>query len=711
MPKSHANIHVPDTCGHCSSIKTKITTTVKNKSFNLVTDDLKTNLYVYNESSYPAKIRKQIRAKVTHSPEVVAIILPESDMSCATKSMKFEPLRALLDSGGSANLVRSAAVKNLKKSKSKIPIHWNTANGKFLTDQTVNATFQLPEFTEDVTFNQPFHVCPHDLDYDLIIGRETLIALGIGIDFLERQITWNDVRVEMKDPTLFDNRKNLLSLAMQVDPRKCKESLDRALHILNAGREENPDLARAVHDCKHLDQSQRSKLLTVLQRYDDLFDGKLGLWKTEPASIELKPGSKPYHGRAYPVPHIQKALFKKELDALVNLDVLEKDSSSEWAAPSFTQPKKNPNELRFLSDFRQLNKCIIRKPYPLPKISEILKELTGLSYATALDLKMGYYTIRLNPDAQRICTIITPWGKYKYKRLPMGIMTAPDIFQNKMSDLMSHLEFVRVYLDDLLIITDGSFDDHLARLEEALLLLQDSGLKCNLTKSFFCQEQVEYLGYLLTREGIKPLPSKVKAILDLEPPKNVRGVRRVLGIIQYYRDLWDKRSHVLAPLTSLVGECGQPKNSKRKAKKFVWLPKHQEAFNEMKRIVSRAVTLAYPDFNKPFVINTDASDYQLGAVITQDGKPLAFYSRKLNSAQRNYTVTEKELLSIVETLREFRGILLGHVIKIYTDHKNLEQINSTASSQRAMRWRILMEEFGPKLVYIKGTKNTITNLE
>ena len=129
----------------------------------------------------------------------------------------------------------------------------------------------------------------------------------------------------------------------------------------------------------------------------------------------------------------------------------------------------------------------------------------------------------------------------------------------------------------------------------------------------------------------------------------------------------------------------------------------------MKQVVSREVTLAYPDFSKPFVLYTDTSDYQLGAVITQDGKPLAFYSRKLNNAQRNYTVTEKELLSIVETLREFRGILLGHKIKIFTDHKNLQQINSAASSQRAMRWQILIEEFGPKIVYIKGDDNTIAD--
>ena len=188
----------------------------------------------------------------------------------------------------------------------------------------------------------------------------------------------------------------------------------------------------------------------------------------------------------------------------------------------------------------------------------------------------------------------------------MGIMSAPDIFQNRMSDLMSHLHFVNIY--DLLIIIKDSFEDHLAKMKQVLTTLQEAGLKCNLKKSFFCQEQVEYLGYLLTRDGIKPLPNKVKAILDLEPPKKVQGIRRVLGIIQYYRDIWEKRSHVLAPLTTLVGESGKSKNSKTKPKKFKWLPVHQAAFDEMKKIVSRAVTLAYPDFNKPFVIYTDASD-------------------------------------------------------------------------------------------------------
>ena len=173
---------------------------------------------------------------------------------------KGEPLRALLDSGGSANLVRKTAVKNLKKLNSKNPVTWKTANGKFLTDQTVNVKFQLPEFTEKITVNQPFHVCPHDLDYDMIIGRETPVELGIGIDFLEKQITWKDIRVDMKDPNLFDNKENLLSLSTQVYPKKYQENLDRAMHILNAGREKESNLDNIVNTYTHLKESKRDKL-------------------------------------------------------------------------------------------------------------------------------------------------------------------------------------------------------------------------------------------------------------------------------------------------------------------------------------------------------------------------------------------------------------------------------------------------------------------
>jgi hypothetical protein len=169
--------------------------------------------------------------------------------------------------------------------------------------------------------------------------------------------------------------------------------------------------------------------------------------------------------------------------------------------------------MRTISEFRELNKCIVRKPYPIPKISTILQELEGFTYAIALDLNMGYYTIRLDPTASKMCTIIFPWGKYSYKRLPMGFGGSADIFQAQMMDLMASLEFVQAYIDDLLIITRRTLDKHLQKMETVLTRLHDAGLKVKAAKSLFCAHGIEYLGYVLTREGIKPQPKKCKRYL------------------------------------------------------------------------------------------------------------------------------------------------------------------------------------------------------
>ena len=311
---------------------------------------------------------------------------------------------------------------------------------------------------------------------------------------------------------------------------------------------------------------------------------------------------------------------------------------------------KNYQTVHFLSDFREGNKQILRKLFPLPKISTVLQELEGFTFATALDLNMGYYTIRLDPDSSKICTIIFPWGKYSYLRLPMGISGSPDIFQAKMMELMATLEFVRAYIDDLLCITKGTLDDHLAKLELVLSRLQDANLKVNARKSNFCAIETEYLGYILSRDGIKPQPKKVQSILALTPPKNVKDLRRFLGMVQYYRDLWARRSEMLAPLTSLVGECGHTKTTKRlkvRKKPWHWEEVHQKAFNDVKATIAKDVTLAYPDYSQEFEIYTDGSKRQLGAVITQNNRPIAFFSRKLSACQQKYSITKIELLVIV----------------------------------------------------------------
>jgi hypothetical protein len=182
-----------------------------------------------------------------------------------------------------------------------------------------------------------------------------------------------------------------------------------------------------------------------------------------------------------------------------------------------------------------------------------------------------------------------------------------------------------------------SLEDYLEKLEEVLKKLCDTGLKVNAEKSTFCALEIEYLGYVLTRGGIKPQSNKVQAILAIKPPTGVRQLRHFLGMVQYYRDLWARRSNMLAPLTSLVGECGQTKTTKAKGTKKVpwhWDKVHQKAFNHVKATIAKDVVLAYPDYSKVFEIYTDASSKQLGAVITQDNRPIAFFSRKLSNMQR-----------------------------------------------------------------------------
>ena len=211
-----------------------------------------------------------------------------------------------------------------------------------------------------------------------------------------------------------------------------------------------------------------------------------------------------------------------------------------------------------------------------------------------------------------------------------GYKKKPDIFQAVMQDLFGDLDFVRVYLDDILITSTGDFEDHMDKLSIVLKRLTEAGFRCNVNKCKFAQTELEYLGYWLTRDGIQPQPKKVEAILRLQAPKNKRQLRHFLGMVNYYRDVWRQRSHILAPLSALTS----------KDVPYTWGDEQQTAFEEIKRVMSSETLLTFPDFNKKFHVYADASKYQLGAVIVQDGKPIAFYSRKMSMTQQRYTTGE-----------------------------------------------------------------------
>ena len=559
------------------------------------------------------------------------------------------------------------------------------------TDERTHLHLLLPEFYSNRLLTHEVHVLQsNSTNYDMIMGRNLMEKIGLELSFKNYNVTWDDVSIPMKPVDC--TPENDLHIH---DPPAVAEATGRVNRILDANYSA-ADLDKVAREAEHLEEDEREQLRQLLKKYEDLFDGTLGEWNDAPLSIDLKEDAKPFHAKPYAIPKAYEETLKKEVARLCDIGVLKKVNRSEWAAPTFIVPKKN-NTVRIVSDFRELNKRIKRKPYPIPKIQDLLLKLEGFMYASLLDLNMGYYHIKLDADARKLCTIVLPFGKFEYLRLPMGLCNSPDIFQERMSDLMAGLEFVRTYLDDLLVLTSGNWMDHLDKLDQVLQRVRAAGLKVNAEKSFFGKGKLEYLGYWVTRKGIQPLPKKVDAMLNIQVPKTKRNLRTFVGLINYYRDMWPKRSEYLAPLTNLMS----------KTAKWKWTDKHTKAFEKIKKLISKETLLSYPQFDKPFEIHTDASKDQLGAVIMQEGKPIAFYTRKLNPAQRNYDTTERELLAIVETLKEFRNILLGQQITVHTDHLNLTY--KKFSSAQVYCWRLLLEEYGIELKHIKGSKNIVAD--
>jgi hypothetical protein len=282
-----------------------------------------------------------------------------------------------------------------------------------------------------------------------------------------------------------------------------------------------------------------------------MFDGILGVYPHKKVHIDIDPNVKPVHSRPYPVPQIHLKTFKKELNHLVEIGVLAAQQESEWASPSFITPKKD-GRVRWISNLCQLNKVIIPKQYPLPIITDILRKRSRYNFFTKLDVSMQYYMFELDEESQDLSTIVTPFGKYKYLRLPMGLKCLPDIAQAAMENVLSGIKDADVYIGNVGAFSDN-WDHHVNLIATVLRRLRENGFTINPLKCEWAIKETDWLGYWLTPQGLKPWKKKIDAILRMDCPHNATKLRMFIGCDNYYLDMWLSCAHILKPLTNQSG--------------------------------------------------------------------------------------------------------------------------------------------------------------
>lgn len=620
----------------------------------------------------------------------------------------------LIDIGANINIISPKLAYSFKHSK---PYHLNaknisSANGNFNTTSAIDINFFSPKIDHTAQF------IIHDFHnfFEGIIGTSILNTLGAIIDLsnkqLKLQLDGRKLTIPLQD--YIPRQSNSLTVTTPDSSNTGMTKHERTDCNLEIRRKNVLD--STSFRTSHLSNDQNKELLRVLQGHDSAFhkpDAKLTCSTVVECSINTTDDI-PVHQRVYPYPAAYVDEVNQQINKLLN-DGIIRPSRSAWTSPVWIVPKKTDasgdKKFRMVIDYRKLNEKTISDRYPMPEINYVLDQLKGQHFFTTLDLASGFHQIRMKEsDIEKTAFSINN-GKYEFTRMPFGLKNAPAIFQRAIDDVLRQYigKICYVYMDDV-IVFGRTFEEALRNLETIIKALNDANLKIQLDKSEFLHQEIEFLGYVIGSAGIKPNPQKIEAIQRYPSPKSIKDLRSFLGMMSYYRRFVKDFAKIAKPLTNLLrGEKNMSSSKKIKLNEA-----EVKCFEKMKSILSSTDVLAYPDHTKPYILTTDASDFAIGAVLSQGemgkDRPIHFASRSLTRAEEKHSVPEKEMLAIFWALKIFRNYLYGAKFKIFTDHQPLTFALSPKNTNAKLKnMKSYLEEHDYEIIYKPGKSNVVAD--
>lgn len=429
----------------------------------------------------------------------------------------------------------------------------------------------------------------------------------------------------------------------------------------------------------------------LLHKYEHLFSG-IGCLPGE-YEIKIDPFATPVVSPPRRIPHTLKDKVKQELERMEQMNIITKvEEPTTWVNPIVVVKKPN-GKVRICLDPRELNKAILREHYLLKTVEEVAATLKDATVFTTLDAASGFYQIKLKEESTWLTTFNTPFGRYKFERLPFGISSAPEIFQRTMAQVFDAQPSEEII--DNIMIWGKDARDHEAKLAEVLARADEVGLWFNKQKCKMKKPEVEYVGHVFSKDGVRPTEDRVKAIKNLPKPENKKDLQRFMGMVNYLGKFIKNLSTVNQPLRELLENNVE----------WHWSERHDKAINDLKEAITTAPVLRYYDVNAPIKLSVDASSYGLGGYISQEAQPVAYASRSLNSAERNYAQIEKEMLAIVFGLTKFHEYVYGKEVEIETDHKPLESLFRkplSCAPQRIQRMMLKIQQYQVQVKYKPG---------